>query len=407
MMLIDEENIKSLFIKEEYDKVIKIIEENLLIDKTNIFLLNTKGMAHAAKKEFKDSIACYEKCIAIDHTKYALYSNLGYSYMGLEDDERAIEHFASSIKINDKDIKLLTLVARLLIKKNDLESAKTYLEKAVKLDANNTTIIELLVSVNINLGIIKFNKKIFVESELSFRRAVMLNSDSPLAHWNLGRALKELGRLEEAISSFTHASFLDPNNPKFYVSRGITTLLLERKPLIKREHLVKSINNGDWKSSKTFLEQTFEETPRNIDKNLEEFIELWCKFCLELISQGDIKRLTPIFIKLFIMGERNKDLINLIKCLFENFNINELLESLEFEDKALIKASYCQYNFLISEFSKVDILAVSNIQDASHLIKVSKTEDIGWLIVRRSLILISKKDLARKTLNDFIADLGN
>ena len=99
MMLIDEENIKSLFIKEEYDKVIKIIEENLLIDKTNIFLLNTKGMAHAAKKEFKDSIACYEKCIAIDHTKYALYSNLGYSYMGLEDDERAIEHFASSIKI--------------------------------------------------------------------------------------------------------------------------------------------------------------------------------------------------------------------------------------------------------------------------------------------------------------------
>ena len=406
-MLIDKENIKNLFIKKEYDKVLTIIEENLLIDKKNTFLLNTKGMVHAVKKEYKDAVVCYEKCIAIDHTKYAVYSNLGFSYMALNDDERAIENFISSIKINDKDIKPLNSVVELLIKKNDLESAKIYLEKAIKLDRDNTNIVGLLVNVNINLGIIKFNKKIFGESEVSFRRAIELNTYSPEAHWNLGRALNKLGKLEEAISSYTHASFLDPNNPKYYISRGITPLLLERRPLISRSHLVKSINDGDWESSKTFLEQTFDETPRNIEKNLEEFIKLWSEFCLDLISQGDIKRLTPIFIKLFIMGERNKDLINLIKCLFENSNVNELSQFLGREDKALIKASYCQYNFLISEFLKADIIAVSNIQDASNLIKDSKMEDISWLIVRRSLGLISQKDLARKTLNEFIANLGN
>jgi tetratricopeptide (TPR) repeat protein len=245
------------------------------------------------------------------------------------------------------------------------------------------------------------------EAEASYRQAISVKPDYAEAHSNLGATLKELGRLDEAISSFTQASFIDPKNPELYVLRGLTPSLIARQPLINRDDLIKSINDGDWASSETFLKQIFEENPSHIAQHVAEFINLWCVLCRDLINQVAIKRLIPIFIKLFVMGERNKDLNNLIQLFFENFDIDKVLELVEPKDKILINVSYCQYNFLKENFLQAEAIAIENIQKAESLIKVTETEDLGWLVVRRSLALCTGKAVPKTTLANLISNLVN
>ena len=63
LMMIDLEKIQNLFIEGKYEKVLKIVDEKLLVENNNISLLNIKGMVHSIKKEYDDSIVCFKKCI--------------------------------------------------------------------------------------------------------------------------------------------------------------------------------------------------------------------------------------------------------------------------------------------------------------------------------------------------------
>tara|TARA_B110000858_G_scaffold195841_1_gene253187 strand:+ start:485 stop:1489 length:1005 start_codon:yes stop_codon:yes gene_type:complete len=256
-----------------------------------------------------------------------------------------------------------------------------------------------------NLGITLKELGRLEEAEASLKQAIAMKPDYALAHHNLGITLKKLGKLEGAIMSLTQASFLEPKNPHFYAQRGLTPSLITRQLLINRDDLMKSINDCDWESSEVFLKQAFNENPSYIKEHVEEFITLWCILCQNLVNQVEIKRLIPIFTKLFVIGERNKDLNLLVQTLFEHFDIDNVLELTKPKDKILIKLSYCQYNFLKEQFSKAEVLAIENIQNAASLIKNTETEDFGWLIVRRSLALCRQKDLSRTALTNLIANL--
>jgi len=216
-----------------------------------------------------------------------------------------------------------------------------------------------------------------------------------------------MGKLEKAASILTQASMIDSKNPELYVLQGITPELLARKPLIGRDNLMKSINNGDWRNSEIFLKQTFEENPRHISKNLEEFISHWCIFCRKLIDQSDIKKLIQVFIKLIVIGERNNDVDNLIRLFFENIDIDIALELLKPDDEILVSLGYCQYNFLTENFKQAEAIAINNIQKAESLIKAPQTEDLGWLVVKRSLACCSQKDVSRAALTNLVTNLIN
>ena len=245
------------------------------------------------------------------------------------------------------------------------------------------------------------------EAEASCRQAIALKPDLADAHYNLGITLKELGRLEEAAFSYTKASFLQPKNPQFYVLRGLTPSLIARQSLASRDDLMKFINYGDWEGSENILRQIFAENPDHIVAHVAEFINLWCIFCQKLINQNVLKNLVPIFINLFVMGERNNDVNELIKHLFERFDIENILKLVKPENKILVYLSYCQYSFLNENFLHSESIAIDNIQKAERLIKVTDTEDLGWLVVRRSLVLCKRKDVSKTALKNLISNLVN
>ena len=234
-----------------------------------------------------------------------------------------------------------------------------------------------------------------------------MKPDFAEAHFDLGIILQKQGRFENAISSYTQASIIDPNNPTFYSKRGLTPSLIAIKPLSDRDDLMKSISDGDWESSEILLKEVFFENPHFISIHVEEFTRHWCDLCQGLVNQGAIKNLIQILIKLFVMVERNRDVNNLIQFFFNNYDIDIALKQVESKDRILIKVIYCQYLFIKEDFLKAEFLAIESIQNAASIIKVAATEDIGWLIVRRSLELCRRKDASGRALKHLITNLEN
>ena len=143
----------------------------------------------------------------------------------------------------------------------------------------------------------------------------------------------------------------------------------------------------------------------DMNRNVREFIRIWCMYCHNLLIQGDIKRLTKILTKLLIIGERNQNINNLINSYFDTVDIIKALELVELNDKILIKVSYCQYKFLTKDFVLSESLAALNIKEAPNLIVNPETTDLGWLVVRRSLALCKNRNIAREALNSLTANL--
>ena len=287
-----------------------------------------------------------------------------------------------------------------LFKLGMLEEAEKSCRQAINLEPKNA------LAQN-NLGNILFKLKKLEEAETAYRVAISIKQNYVQAYFNLGNTLKIMGKLEEAVSIFTQASLIDPKNPDHYVLRGLTPALLARVPIINRDNLMNSIKNCDWINSEILLKKTFEENPSHTSENLADYMSHWCILCRDLISQNDMNRLIPIFLKLLFIGERSKDLNNLIQLFFSNFEIDKALELAGPENEILINLSYCQYNFLIENFKQAEAIAIKNIKNAESLIKATQTEDLGWLVVRRSLALCKQKDLARSALTNLVTNLVN
>jgi uncharacterized protein (TIGR02466 family) len=268
----DKELIQDLFIKKEYDSALSIIKKGLIADKESIFLLNSKGMIHAQKREYKDSIGCFEKCIKLNYKNDALFSNLGFSYMGAGKDDRAIDNFILSIELNDGVIERLLAISELYIKKKNLSSARIYIEKALTLDRDHDRLNLLLSSLYIDsdkskaisflkkfvssnkgntihllslarlyrdnenyeesidclkgfiknnntntaaihdLGAIYLLLKNDIEAQACFQNVIELDPDYYLAWFGLGKIFYNQGNYDDAVEVLTWANDLEPGN---------------------------------------------------------------------------------------------------------------------------------------------------------------------------------------------------
>ena len=339
--------------------------------------------------------ASYTQAIALKPDFAEAHYNLGVMLQELGRLDEAGASYTQAIALKSDYVEAHYNLGNTLKELGKLDEAEASYTQAIALKSD-------FAEAYSNLGVTLQQLDRLEEAEASHTQALALKPDLAEAYYNLAMARQELSRLEQAISNFSFASFVAPQNPKFFVKRGLTPALLVRQPLVKRKAFMKSINDGDWKSSEIILTQVFWENPRHIKEHVEEFINLWCNFCRDLINQQAIKKLIPIFVQLLIVGEKNKDLDNLIQFLFKNSNINTVLELTEPKKRILINLGYCQYNFLAKNFPQAEFMATENIKNAESLLKDSDTEDLGWLIIRRSLALCKRKNIARNALNNLI-----
>ena len=281
-----------------------------------------------------------------------------------------------------------------------LEGAELSTRKAIKIKPD-------YVEAHFNLGVILRDLGKLKEAEKSYLKAIDLNPDFAKAYFAKGVILKLMGRYEDAILSFNQAYELEPTNPKYYGSRGLKLSNLNRKSLIKRDNVMQSIYQCDWEKSKILLAKICKDTPIYSQENVNEFIKLWCDYLKNLVDQVSTKKLIPILVNIIIIDERNKNINNLIKYVFDNLELNLLLGLANEKDKILLTLGYSHYKFIIKDFREADFIASKNIKEAEILIRRKETEDLGWLIIRRSLALFDKKNKARNILTNLVNNLNH
>jgi tetratricopeptide (TPR) repeat protein len=363
------------------------------------FMIQLGGFLRQGNK-VSEAIDILKKATEITPKDIGAWTNLGAAFQQEKRIAEAKGAYEKALILNPKSAAISSNLGAMAKEAKEWGLALKYFEKALEIEPN-------FAEAHYNLGITLNELGRSDEAEGSWRRAIALKPDSAEAHSNLGSTLQELGRLEEAISHYTQASFIDPKNPKFYMLRGLTPSLINRPLLINQDKQMKSINDCDWATSEKFLKQSFTENSTYTEQNVAEFISLWCALCRDLINQNAIERLIPIFIKLYFLAERNKDVDNLIRIFYENIGIDKVLELVRPEDSILINLSYCQYNFLKGNFFNAEALAIENIKKSVKLIKDKKTEDLGWLVVRRSLALCARKNASKTALSNLISNLVN
>ena len=290
--------------------------------------------------------------------------------------EEAEQIYCEILKIETNHLDANNNMGAILYKLDRLKEAEIYYKKTIKIKPD-------FAAGHYNLAIILQKLARFDEAEKSYKKAIEFKPDFFKAHSNLGNVLRRLGKLEEAEINYKKSINLTPD---FITIKSI-------------------IYKGDWELSKELLEKMCIKNLFDTEKIVNESIYHWCVYCRKLLNLGDIKKFIKILSKLILIRERNQDLNDLKIFFFENVDINKIFELVELNDKILIKLVYNQYKFLTEDYLSSEKLATANIQDTKNLIKNIKTEDLGWLIVRRSLALYKNKNIARKDLNNLLSNL--
>ena len=372
-------------------------------------IFNQAIIAHQ-KGKLQDAERLYREILKIQPTHPDTNHNLGLIEFTKKNMDIALTLFKKATEVNPKIEQYWISYINLLVKQNQFEEAEIISRKAIKLNPIST-------KIHFSLAVILNKAGKLEEAETCFKKVIKLKPDHHLAYNNLGATLQDLERSEEAEINYRKAIELEPNYANAHNNLGIALKAIGRldesemsfkKAIALKPDFISMksiINNGDWDLSKELLEKICIQNMIDTKRNVEEFISLWCVYCHNLLTQGDLNKFIKIFTKLISIGKRNKEINNLTNYFFSNFDVDKALELLEFNDKMLIKVSYCQYKFATQDFLQSEKLAASNIKNAKNLIKYSETEDIGWLVVRRSLPLIKRKDHARKNLNDLIVNL--
>ncbi len=128
-------------------------------------------------------------------------NNLGAVYLALDRPEEALEQVLIAIAHDEKNADLRSNAGKALLKLGRLDEAEEYLRAGLALDRRDPGIIEALD----HLAAAWFERDRFEEAGGAYRTLVELRPEVANHHGNLGKALYQVGRLEEAIEPMGRA----------------------------------------------------------------------------------------------------------------------------------------------------------------------------------------------------------
>lgn len=148
----------------------------------------------------KDSVNKYMYFLIADNYRKDGYPNLALRYYKLSP---RIDDIADSMKLG-----YLELTANDLFYKGDFKNAEIILERTVKYERDNYTLLN-------NLGTCYLNLEDYDRAEKYFTDAVRIKSDYPPSLANIGLIKEKRNQLPESIYYFEQADKFNPSNPKY------------------------------------------------------------------------------------------------------------------------------------------------------------------------------------------------
>ena len=165
---------------------------------TKDILESMRSFLEQEGKRFEQEQELGRKKTALDHFDRAtLYYYRGNFELALNEIDKAIEI--------DKTAEYLNLKGLILAELGRYEDSKSTYLAALKLEPEYS-------ELHNNLGLLFLKTKKLDEAVLSFEESVKKNMHNALAYINLGKALIELERYDDAINAYNRALEIDPAN---------------------------------------------------------------------------------------------------------------------------------------------------------------------------------------------------
>ncbi len=206
------------------------------------------------RKEYGKAIEQYNKVISLkpnSNTLYQAYISRGAAYQTMGKMDKALEDFTRASEINDRpDPAYIHLVlGNFYSFRNEYGKAIEHYDKAISLKTNSNT----LYQAYIGRSQIFFARKQFSLSIDDLRKAMSIESVSKQlskmasdTYCLYGNQYKRTGQYQFAISMYTAAIEIDPQNASSYRGRGFAHVLMGNRALALSD-LQKACELGDKK----------------------------------------------------------------------------------------------------------------------------------------------------------------
>lgn len=209
----EKEHLKELFIKKNYNSILKSSEEILFKYKKDLFLYNLIGMTlnEVGKKE--EALEILLKATKLFPNSSDLFFNLGNIYLENQNQKKAIKSYEKAFGLNN-NIKALYNLANIWNIENNIEKSKELYKKVIDFEPDNH-------QAHNNLG--NLYKKIgkFKKSVKHLKKAIEINKFIEIYHINLAASYREIGKNKDAIQSCAEALKINKESEEAYYNMGI------------------------------------------------------------------------------------------------------------------------------------------------------------------------------------------
>ena len=214
-----EEPPKELTPREKQEKLVTDLQQAVQADAGNPELHYKLGNALFDLARYVEAMNAYQKAITLNPEYAAAYCNMGLTLRLLGQLDPAIDTYERAITLEPQDQTSLTNLIAALRAKGDLDTAVTHLQRLAELRPQD-------VAVRSELANILFRKDDFTGAEKLFKEVIALDPGRSSDYYNLGLCYTELGRLDEALTTWLTALAYDDKNAA--VRKGLAVLYWKR-----------------------------------------------------------------------------------------------------------------------------------------------------------------------------------
>lgn len=180
------------------------------------------GIAYLEQGKKEDALRAFTKSESLAAEDANMLESIGSAYTTLGNYDQAISVYEKLMKINSRNVKVLSLLGDLFYQKGELEQAIKFYRKIIEIEPSS----EHARSAFINLGIALDDAGRSDDAIEAYQSALAINPKDDVALYNLGIAFKHAGKPEKALEAWKKATDLNPDNEKPLLARA--DLLYER-----------------------------------------------------------------------------------------------------------------------------------------------------------------------------------
>lgn len=137
--------VKIYFQQKKHDEVAEVLQYLIIHNPSNDSYYAQFGKLLLSQKRYADAIEAYERSFTINNLIPARFANVGLCYQALGNLPKARENFKKALDLEPSNMQYLMMLVDALIRSEQRNEAKKYLEQALEMDPENALVRERLM----------------------------------------------------------------------------------------------------------------------------------------------------------------------------------------------------------------------------------------------------------------------